>query len=117
MPSRPSPITVSDNTEEGRAFLQSRIALFWRVMFYIILLSCFFGALGAIARPGMDQVLTVGLTIQSGLTWWMLTRFVWSTRALRRIETISLLLNLAVGGVLERYLLAGFARDHTLGTP
>jgi hypothetical protein len=45
MPSqRPSP--VSENSEEGRAFLRSRVALFWKVIFFIILLS---SGLGAIA--------------------------------------------------------------------
>jgi hypothetical protein len=48
MPShRPSP---AGETGEGRAFLQARVALFWKVMFFISLLSSGMGAVGAIPQ-------------------------------------------------------------------
>ena len=62
---------VSEDDEEGRAFLQTRVALFWKVMFFITLLSSGFGAVGAVAKPGLEFVLVLGLTAHAGLFWWL----------------------------------------------
>jgi hypothetical protein len=43
-----SPSPVSQSSEEGRAFLQTRVALFWKVMFGVTLISSAMGAVGAI---------------------------------------------------------------------
>jgi hypothetical protein len=107
---------VSENSEEGRAFLQVRVALFWKVMFFIILLSSGLGAVGAIARPGVDLVLTLALTAEAGAFWWLCGRGRRSIRFSRAMESGGLLLNLTGGALLGRYLLAGFARDHSLAT-
>ena len=56
----PSPASV--NGEEERALLQSRVALFWKVMFFITLLSGGLGAVGALAKPGLDLVLVLACT-------------------------------------------------------
>ena len=48
--SSPSPSPASENSEEGRAFLQSRVALFWKVMFFVSLLSSGMGAAGVFER-------------------------------------------------------------------
>jgi len=112
-------LPVSDSgesSEEGRAFLQCRVALFWKVMFFIILLSSGMGALGAIAKPGWDLVLTLALTAQAGALWWLCSRGQRSVKFSRRAEAGSLLINLAGGGLLSRYVLAGFIRDHSLVT-
>src|SRR3954468_8753579 len=107
---------VSENSEEGRAFLQVRVALFWKVMFFIILLSSGLGAIGAIAKPGVDLVLTLALTAEAGAFWWLCGRGRRSLRFSRAMEGGGLLLNLTGGALLGRYLLAGFARDHSLAT-
>ena len=112
----PSPLSVSENSEQGRAFLQARVALFWKVMFFIILLSSGLGAIGAVARPGVDLALTLALTAQAGILWWLCGHGRRSVRFSRMIESGSLLINLAGGALLGRYLLAGFARDHALAT-
>ncbi|MDB4938317.1 MAG: serine/threonine kinase [Labilithrix sp.] len=111
----PAP-AVSENGEEARAFLQTRVALFWKVMFFIILLSSGLGALGAIAKPGVDLVLTLALTAQAGLLWWLCARGRRSIAFSRMIESGGLLMNLVGGAFLGRYLLAGFARDHAIAT-
>jgi serine/threonine-protein kinase len=107
---------VSDHSEGARAFLQSRVALFWKVMFFITLLSSGFGAVGMIAKPGVDFVLVVACTAQAGALWWLSGRGKRSVRSSRAMESGGLFLNLVLGAFLGRYLFAGFARDHSLVT-
>jgi serine/threonine-protein kinase len=115
MPSHePSP--ASENSEEARAFLQTRVALFWKVMCFISLLSSGMGAIGAIARPGVDFVIVLALTAQTGFCWWLCGRGQRSLRFSRVMEAGGLLFNLTAGGVMGRYLLAAFTRDHALVT-
>jgi len=111
---RPSP--VSENSEEGRAFLQTRVALFWKVMFFVSLLSSGMGAVGAIAKPGVDFLIVLALTVQAGTFWWLCSRGQRSIRFSRLMEGGGLFLNLTGGAVLGRYLVAGFAREHSLVT-
>jgi hypothetical protein len=106
----------SENSEEARAFLQARVALFWKVLFFIILLSTGLGAIGAIAEPGLDFFLVLLGTAQAGLFWWLCRRGKRSIRFSRLIESGGLLLNLIIGGFLGRYLLAGFTSDQSLVT-
>jgi len=113
MPSqRPSP--VSENSEEERAFLQTRVALFWKVIFFIILLSSGLGALGTVATPGVDFLLTLASTANAGIFWWLCRRGERSIRFSRMAESGGLLLNSTISALLGRYLLAGFARDHSI---
>ncbi len=105
-----------EDTEEGRAFLQRRVALFWKVMFFITLFSGGLGAIGTIAEPGVDLWVVLGSAVQAGLFWWLCGRGEWSVRASRRFEGGGLLLNLIGGAVIGRYLFAGFARDRGLVT-
>ena len=90
MPS-PNPAAASESSEGGRAFLQARVALFWKVMFFIILLSSGLGAIGAIARPGVDFWLVLALTAQAGALWWICARGQRSVRFSRLMESGSLL--------------------------
>ena len=115
MPSqRPSP--GSENSEEGRAFLQTRVALFWKVIFFIILLSSGLGAVGAVAKPGVDWLLTLASTANAGIFWWLSRRGERSIRFSRWMESGGLLLNTIIGALMGRYILAGFARDHSIVT-
>jgi len=106
----------SENTEEARAFLQCRVALFWKVMFFISLLSSGMGAVGAIARPGVDFLIVLTLTAQAGTFWWLCRRGQRSIRFSRVMEGGGLLINLTGGALMGRYLLAKFASDHSLVT-
>jgi len=115
MSSQPPPI-AGEQTEEGRAFLQSRVALFWKVMFFLCLFGAAAGSLGALTRPGVDFLITIGLAVQSGISWWAARRRSWSVGALRAIENISLLANTTASVVLWRYMLAGFLRDRGIVT-
>jgi serine/threonine-protein kinase len=105
---------LSESSEEGRAFLQARVALFWKVLFFITLLSSGFGAIGTIAEPGVDFLLVLVASAQAALCWQLCQRGKRSIRFSRMIESGGLLLALTMGGFLGRYLLAGFARDHAL---
>jgi eukaryotic-like serine/threonine-protein kinase len=111
---RPSP--ASENSEEGRAFLQTRVALFWKVMFFVSLLSSGMGAVGAIAKPGVDFLIVLALTVQAATFWWLCSRGQRSLRFSRLMEGGGLVLNLTGGAVLGRYLVAGFAREHSFVT-
>ena len=115
MPSQ-SPSPVSASGEEERAFLQTRVALFWKVLFFIILLGSGLGAVGAIAKPGVDLLLTLTSTAQAGIFWWLCGRGERSIRFSRRMEAGGLLINTTVGALLGRYLVAGFARDHSIAS-
>jgi len=110
----PRPSSKSENGEEERALLQTRVALFWKVMFFIILLGSGLGAVGAVKKPGTDLLLTLATTAQAGVFWWLCQRGVRSIRFSRAMETGGLLMSAAIGALLARYLFAGFARDRSV---
>lgn len=111
---RPSPLT--DHSEEGRAFLQARVALFWKVIFFIILLGSGLGLVGAVARPGGDLVLTMLSTANAGFFWWLASRGERSIQFSRWLDAGGLLLNSTASALMGRYLLAGFASDQSLAS-
>jgi hypothetical protein len=114
MPEHP-PSSSTENIEEERAFIQARVALFWKVMFFIVLLSSGLGALGAVvARPGFDVLITLASTAQAGIFWWVCGRGERSIQFSRRMESSGLLLNAAGSALTGRYLFAGFASDHSV---
>lgn len=104
-------------SEEGRELLQARVALFWKVMFFITLLSTGLGALGAVVKPGgLELVVGLAQTAQTGAFWWLCTRGQRSVWFSRGMEIGGLLLNLTAGALLGRFVVAEFARAHSLGT-
>jgi eukaryotic-like serine/threonine-protein kinase len=107
---------VGESTEEGRAFLQRRVALFWKVMFFVCLFGVVMGGSGAVAKPGLDFVITVGLAVEAGAAWWLCARGQRSSQFSRWVEAGALLLNTTGSGILFRYTLAGFVRDQSLVT-
>ena len=107
-------ITVSDHSEEGRAFFQARVALFWKVIFFIILIGSALGVAGAIKEPGFDLVLTIASTVNAGVLWWLASTGERSIEWSRRLESGGLLMNAAISAFMGRYLLAGFASDQSL---
>ena len=112
MSQRPTP--VSENDEEARALLQARVALFWKVIFFIILLSSGLGVLGAVAKPGVHLALTCASAANAGVLWWSCRRGERSIGYSRLAESGGLLLNATINALLGRYLLADFAADHAL---
>jgi serine/threonine-protein kinase len=112
-----APQLVSDDSEEARAFLQDRVALFWKVTFFIILFGSGLGAVGAVAQRGWDFWLTLAVTAQSGAFWWMCRRGQRSVRFSRLMESAGLVFSVIVGAATSRYLLVGVARDRALVDP
>jgi serine/threonine-protein kinase len=110
------PFPLSDHGEEGRAFLQGRVALFWKVLFFIILLGSGLGVVGAVASPGVDLLLTIASTLNAGLLWWIASTGERSIRVSRWLDAGGLLINSLIGALIGRYLLATFADDHSLTT-
>ena len=107
---------LSDHSEEGRAFLQARVALFWKVLFFIILLGSLLGVAGAVASPGVDLLLTIATTVNAGIFWWLAATGERSIRTSRWLDAGGLLINSAIGALIGRYLLVTFANDHALAT-
>ena len=107
---------LSDHSEEGRAFLQARVALFWKVLFFIILLGSGLGVVGAVASPGFDLLLTIASTLNAGILWWVASTGERSITFSRWMDAGGLLLNSLIGALIGRYLLATFANDHGLET-
>ena len=112
--SRPSPL--SDHSEEGRAFLQARVALFWKVIFFIILIGSGLGVAGAVASPGIDLAITMASTLNAGVFWWLASTGERSIRTSRLLDGGGLLLNSVIGVLTGRYLLATFTNDHSLAS-
>jgi serine/threonine-protein kinase len=115
MPSQ-KPALLSDNNEEARALLQARVALFWKVMFFISLLSSVLGGVGAIVKPGKDFLVIVAQTAQCGACWWIARRGERSIPFSRMLESAGLFVNVTVSAVVGRYVVADFAREHSLVT-
>ncbi len=112
--SRRSP--ASESSEEARAFLQTRVALFWKVLFVITLLSVGLGAFGLLAEPGIDHLLTILSAFQSGLFWQLCKRGRRSVRFSRLMETSGLIINLTLGAIMGRYFFAEFASAESIAT-
>lgn len=108
---------VSDDSEEARAFLQARVTLFWKVMFFITLLSSAMGVFGAVARPGLDLWLMLVQTAQSGAFWWLCQRGQRPVAFSRLMEGGGLVFYVTCGVSVGRYLLVGVARDRSLVDP
>lgn len=115
--SSPGPSPRSDSSEEGRALLQIRVALFWKVMFFITLLSAVLGAFGAIVEPGLEAVVGLAQLAQTGAIWWLCSRGQRSVRFYRVMEAAGLLVNVTASALLGRFVIVEFARDHALVTP
>jgi serine/threonine-protein kinase len=111
------PSLLSDDSEEARAFLQARVALFWKVLFGFFLLGSAFGVLGAVKKPGFDLLLTLALTAVAGACWWLCGRGQRSKSFSRAVEAAGLLLMLSGGALVNRYVLVGFIEQHSLVTP
>ena len=110
----PRPVPISEDSEEARALLQTRVALFWKVIFFIILLGSGLGLIGAVREPGLDLLVTLASTANAGVFWWLSRRGTRSIRFSRMMDSGGLLLNSAIGALTGRYLLEGFAREHSL---
>jgi hypothetical protein len=105
---------VSDHSEEARAFLQGRVALFWKVQFFIVLFGSGLGALGAVAQRGWDFWLTLAVSGQAGIFWWLCRRGQRSLGFSRLMEGPGMVYSIALGSAVSRYLLVGVAHDRAL---
>ncbi|HWA74255.1 MAG TPA: serine/threonine-protein kinase [Polyangiaceae bacterium] len=105
-----------ENSEEARAFLQARVALFWKVICFIMLFASVLGAVGAFKHPGADLIVDVALAGFAGLCWWLCRSRRLSVRSSRTIEGVGLVLFFGGASLLGRYVLVGFARERSLTT-
>ena len=115
--SLPTTSPSSADSEEARAFFQKRVALFWKFIFFLSLLSLALGAAGVVVDPGLELVVGVLQTAQAGATWWLCARGRRSILFSQLMETGGLLLNFTSNALLGRYVLVDFGREHALVTP
>ena len=114
---RQNPSPTTEDSEEARAFLQARLALFWKVLFCFTLAGGLLGlAGGGMVKPGLDLVITFGMIVLAGVLWWLCRRGTRSIRFCWIVDGGGLLGAAIGGGFLTRYLLAGFVREHALVT-
>jgi serine/threonine-protein kinase len=112
---RPSPIT--EDSEQARAFLQTRSALFWKVLFCFNLAGGALGlAGGGMVKPGPDTAITFGAIVLSGAVWGLCRRGKRSIRFCRVVDGGGMLVVAIVGTFLTRYILVGFVREHSVVT-
>jgi serine/threonine-protein kinase len=106
-----------DSSEEARALLQTRLALFWKVIFFLMASASVLGALGAMKKPGgTDLYLDLWLAAQAGACWRLCVRGKPSVRFLRTLETVGILLFFSASSYLGRLVLVGFMDERGLRT-
>lgn len=111
-----TPRSVAES-DDARAFLQSRIALFWKVMCCFMAVASLLSVIGAFKRPGgPDLILDVALAADAGLFWWLARRGQPSIGYLRAQEAVGLLVFFTGSSLLSRYVLVQFAQERRLVT-
>jgi eukaryotic-like serine/threonine-protein kinase len=106
----------SETSEEARALLQARLALFWKVLFFLMAIASAMALVGAFKKLGADFIVDVALAAQAGAWWWWFRRGQPSVRLSRALEAVGLLFFFAGSSLLGRYVLIGFARERSLAT-
>jgi hypothetical protein len=110
MPRHKPPPTAEDQ-EEARAFLQSRLALFWKVLFFFNLAGGVLGlAGGGMVKPGTDTAITFGGIALAAALWWLCRRGKRSARFCRVVDGGGLVVVAIVGSFLTRFILVAFVR-------
>ena len=61
------PSRATDHSEEGRAFLQDRLGLYWKVLFFFFLIATAIGIKGPLADPGATCVATAQVRFRARL--------------------------------------------------
>jgi len=114
---RPGAPPVSESSEEVRAFLQARLALFWKVLFCFTLAGGALGlAGGGMVKPGPDTAITFGAVALSGAIWSVCRRGSRSILFCRTVDVGGLLVVAIIGTFLTRFILVGFVREHSVVT-
>ena len=102
----------TDDGDEARAFLQVRVALFWKVVTSILLFGSVFGLIGTVVKPGPDLLITFGQAAIAATLWALCRRGERSAAFSRAVDGVGLVMLSFLGGFQGRYILAEFARAH-----
>jgi len=114
---RPQPPPSTEDSEEGRAFLQTRLALFWKVLFFFNLAGGILGlAGGGMVKQGPDTVITFGSILLTAAFWSVCRRGRRSIRFCRIVDGGGMLVVAVVGSFLTRFILVSFVREHAVVT-
>ena len=109
--------STSSGGEDTRSLLQRRVALFWKVMFIVNLISFTLGSVGAMAEPGWDHLLNLLSALQAGALWWWCRRGKLSISASHWADAGGLWVNATIGAFLARYFAGQFALGQSIATP
>jgi len=114
---RPKPSPITEDSEEARAFLQTRLALFWKVLFFFNLAGGILGlAGGGMVKQGPDTAITFGGIALSGSLWWLCRRGRRSIRFCRIVDGGGMFVIAVVGSFLTRFILVSFVRERSIVT-
>ncbi|HWO08504.1 MAG TPA: serine/threonine-protein kinase [Polyangiaceae bacterium] len=102
--------------EEARALLQSRVALFWKVLCFIMLVACVVEVAGASDGPGASLIIDLALVAQAGAFWWLCGQGERSVRFSRTIEAAGMVMYFAGCALVGRYVLVDLVRERSIGT-
>jgi hypothetical protein len=109
--------STSSGGEETRGLLQLRVALFWKVMFIVNLISFALGSVGAMAEPGWDHLLNLLSVLQTGALWWWCRRGKRSVSVSYWADAGGLWVNATMGAFMARYFAGQFAVGQSIATP
>ena len=106
----------TDDSEDARAFLQDRVAVFWKITFFFLLIATLLGIKGPLKDPGFDLVLDIAGTAEAGVLWWLCRRGRRSVRLLRILDPVGSFVMFSTTAMLGRYVLVGFLHDQSIAT-
>ena len=106
----------SESTEEARAFLQSRLALYWKFLAVFMLLGSLLALGNAFKSRGDDFFVDLALSAEAGVFWLICRTGQLSIRFLRVLEVVGLAVYFTGASFLPRYTLIGFAQERALTT-
>jgi serine/threonine-protein kinase len=114
---REDPSPSSDTGESERALLQVRVALFWKVLFFLTLFGNVLGLFGALVEPGIDLLITLFECAIAGVVWAVFRRGKRPIGLSRAVEACGMVVISTFGAFLSRYMLAGIVSGHSVVSP
>ncbi len=113
-----TPSRASGHDEAARAFYQSRVRLFWKVVFFVTLSSSGVGLveIASGSTPGMSHVFNALSTVVAGGYWYLCQHGQRSLRFCQFMDGGAFLIHGMLGVFLVRYAASLFLIDRSIAT-